>query len=79
MLGRDAVSGLNITSGLDQLLDKKAVELVSGKAESGLGKYPAGKDRRTQREEDIGRFHGTQAIKSGTQTKGFDDRECATA
>jgi hypothetical protein len=53
-LGRDAVSGLNIASGLGQLLDKESVELVSGKAERGLGQCPAGKKRRAHREKNVG-------------------------
>lgn len=73
------MSGLNIAAGLGELLDKEAVELVSGKAERRLGKRTAGKNRRTQREEDIGRFHCTQVIESGTKSEGFDDGECATA
>jgi hypothetical protein len=77
-LGRDAVSGLNIASGLAQLLDKEAVELVSGKAERGLGQCPAGKKRRAHREKDVGRLHGAQAIEFGTKSEGFDDGECST-
>ena len=73
------MAGLDFASGLGQLLDKEAVEFVSRKAERGLGKCTARKNRRAQREKDVGRLHSTQAIESWTQAKGFNYGDCTTA
>ena len=77
-LSRNPLVGVEGGSCGGELVDKKAIKLVAGEAEGGLGKAPARKDGGSAGENDIGRFHSAELIETGAKAKRFDYGKSAT-
>ena len=61
-----------------ELIDQETIEFIAGEAEGGLRKATARKNGGSARENDIGRFNGTELIETGAKAKRFDYGKSAT-